>query len=352
MQKNSPLKKYKRASKIYNQIWLILIVVCIGVLIMQLISGNLKGNQLQIQQDYTDFNCKQTAEEDLEQLPNEPLETNLNLSLIDTKTELVQTAQLKNTIPQITKPKFSKAEELEDCITDKEEVVVVTLESETKVYPKSILAQHLLINDKLGEEPILVSYCVLCDSVKVYSRISEQETLVFGTTGLLYKNSDMFYDAKTESLWSQFTGQALVGEDIGSQLTSLPLKIMSFAKAKEEFADAEILNFDTGFKKNYKDESLQDFLNNDKIIAPVANNNPSISSKAHVLGFEINSQKYAIEIGKIQNSANFIIDSKLLEVKINQGEITLTYDENPINFTRSLWYVWFDFYPETRIVTI
>lgn len=352
MQKFVPLENYKRASKIYNQIWLILIVVGFGVFIMQLISGNLKSNQQQFEQDYADFACSQTGDQDLEQLPQEALKTDMELSIINNKQELVQTAQSKNSIPQISNPKFSSIEELQKCLTDNEEIVVLTVNSQTKLYPKRILAQHLLVNDELGEESVLVSYCVLCDSVKVYNRTYKQETLNFGTTGLLYKNNDMFYDDKTESLWSQYTGQALVGENFKGELSALPFRIMTFAKAREEFGDAKMLNFDTGFRKNYQDTSFNDFVSSDKIIAPIANRNPAILSKATIVGFEIDSQKYAIEVGKIENSANFTISSKPLMIEINQGEITLSYDGNPINFTKSFWYVWFDFYPETRIVGV
>jgi len=345
----TPFENYKRASKVYNHIWLIMIVVGFGVFIMQLISGNLKSNELQIANNFADFDCTQTADENLKQLPKEALKTDMDSTTVDIR-KLVQTAQTKNSIPQITDPKFSKIEELEKCLQDSDEIIVLTINSQTKLYPKKTLAQHLVINDKLDDKPILVSYCVLCDSVKIYERTHQNEVLTFGTTGLLYKNNDLFYDNKNESLWTQYSGQAIAGEYSGSELSPIAFRIISFSKAKAEFSDAEILNFDTGFRRDYKDTSFEDFANSDQIISPITNNSDKLPPKTVIIGFEIESQKFAIAIEEIEDSEEFEILSKPLLVNIDSEEITLEYDGDPVDFTKGFWYVWFDFYPDTKIL--
>lgn len=324
-------------------------MVGVGVLIMQLISGNLKSDKLQSFDSVRNFECAQTKDQELELLPKENLKTDMSLGVVDTK-ELVQTAQTKNSIPQITNPKFTTIEEIEKCLKDDDEVVVLTADNQSKLYPKPILAQHLVVNDTIGDKPVLISYCVLCDSVKVYERVSQGEVLTFGTTGLLYKNNDLFYDSKTESLWSQYSGEAIIGEYSKSKLSPLSFRIITLQKAKEEFSDSEILSFDTGFRKNYQDRSFLSFAKNSQIIGPITNQNDALSPKTKIIGFELDSQQFVINSEDITDRKEFTLQSKTFTTYLDESEITLLYNRNPINFTQSFWYVWFDFYPNTKIL--
>ncbi len=342
-------KNYNDIKTTYNQIWLILIVIGIGALIMQLISGNLKSNELQSFDNVNNFECTQTKDQELELLPKESLKTDMSLGIIDIE-KLVQTAQTKNSIPQITRPKFSTIQEIGKCLQDDDEVVVLTADNQSKLYPKPILAQHLVVNDMIGNTPVLVSYCVLCDSVKVYERVLQGEVLTFGTTGLLYKNNDLFYDNKTESLWSQYSGEAVIGEYSKSKLSPLSFRIITFQKAKEEFGDSEILSFDTGFRKNYQDRSFLSFAQNNQFIGPIENQNDEFSPKTKIIGFELDSQQFVINREEITDKKEFSFQSKTFTTYLDGDELTLLYNKNPINFTQSFWYVWFDFYPNTKIL--
>lgn len=345
-------KNYKNFSKIFNQIWIVLIVLAIGIFIMQLISGNLKSNESKLVEDYLSFPCKQTRENDLEKLPQETLKTNLNQSIINNKKELIQTSLIKNSIPQITNPKFSNIEELKDCLFPLDEIIIVSINSEVKLYPKKILNQHLIINDTVGNTPILISYCALCDAIRVYNRNSfdEADPLVFGTTGLLYKNNDVIYDYQTETLWSQYTGQAIIGKQVGKYLKVLPFSIGVFQDIKEEYPNEKVLNFDTGFRRNYLDNSFEEFKNNEKIIAPIANINPKIPLKTSIIGFKVDDQNYALVVNNDMKEQIYNINSKELKVIPGKTETLVLYEDTPIEFTKSFWYVWFDFFPDTIIL--
>lgn len=202
----------------------------------------------------------------------------------------------------------------------------------------------------IGNTPVLISYCVLCDSVKVYERVSQGEVLTFGTTGLLYKNNDLLYDKKTESLWSQYSGEAIMGEYSKSKLSPLSFRIITLQKAKEEFSDSEILSFDTGFRKNYKDRSFLSFAQNSQFIGPIENQSDKLSPKTKIIGFELDSQQLVINREEITDKKEFTLQSKTFTTYLDGDEITLLYNNNPINFTQSFWYVWFDFYPNTEIL--
>ena len=68
----------------------------------------------------------------------------------------------------------------------------------------------------------------------------------------MLRHSDMvIYDRETESLWQQFTGEALVGELVGTTLQTVPAQIVSFAQARADAPDALVLSRDTGHRRDY-----------------------------------------------------------------------------------------------------
>ena len=96
-----------------------------------------------------------------------------------------------------------------------------------------------------------MTYCPLCNSAIVFDRNFEGTVLRFGVSGLL-RNSDLvMWDDATESLWQQLTGEGLVGEFAGRQLTLLPSAITSFGDFKETYPTGRVLAQDQGFGFNY-----------------------------------------------------------------------------------------------------
>jgi hypothetical protein len=91
------------------------------------------------------------------------------------------------------------------------------------------------------------------------------------------------YDRQTESWWQQFTGEAIIGEMMGTLLTALPVRIESFERYKAraaEYAGATVLVPTRARMRNYGanpysryDRSTKPFLYNGALpenIAPLA----------------------------------------------------------------------------------
>jgi hypothetical protein len=75
--------------------------------------------------------------------------------------------------------------------------------------------------------------------------------LDFGTTGNL-RNSDLvMYDRQTYSWWQQFTGEAIVGDMIGTQLEVLPSQLVAWSDFKTANPDGEVLSRNTGYSRSY-----------------------------------------------------------------------------------------------------
>ena len=146
--------------------------------------------------------------------------------------EILSGGPPKDGIPALDGAEFYGVGE-DQLIADVEPIVTVELEGETpRAYPIRYLMWHEIVNDRIGDLPVTVTFCPLCNSALVFDgRLNGQE-LTFGVSGKL-RNSDMvMYDRQTESWWQQFSGDAIVGDLLGAELTQLPGWMESFAEFK------------------------------------------------------------------------------------------------------------------------
>lgn len=110
---------------------------------------------------------------------------------------------------------------------------------------------HEIVNDSLADKKITVTFCPLCNASIVFDRVLNGITYDFGTSGLL-RNSDLvMYDRQTDSLWQQFTGTAIVGDETTAVLKQLPSSIISFKDLYTNFKDAKVLSKNTGYIREY-----------------------------------------------------------------------------------------------------
>ncbi len=147
----------------------------------------------------------------------------------------------KDGIPPIDRPRFASIADVSRLYKGTEPVITVNVTGDAKAYPLGILMTHEIVNDKLGGKPITVTYCPLCNSAIVFDRNIDGKIYDFGVSGKL-RNSDLvMWDRQTQSWWQQFTGEGIVGEMTGTQLTMLPVRVESFDKFKGRFPDGQVL---------------------------------------------------------------------------------------------------------------
>jgi hypothetical protein len=154
--------------------------------------------------------------------------------------EILSGGPPKDGIPSIDNPVFKPVAEVGD-LTDKDPVIGLTIGSDARAYPLRILIWHEIVNDTVGGVPVTVTYCPLCNSAVVFDRRAGDLVLDFGTTGKL-RNSDLvMYDRQTESWWQQFTGEAIVGQLVGTELKLIPARLESFAEFKARHPKGKLL---------------------------------------------------------------------------------------------------------------
>jgi len=155
-------------------------------------------------------------------------------------------------IPPIDSPRFESIESADEWIEELEPVILLDYEGEIRAYPLQILTWHEIVNDEVAGDPIVITYCPLCNTALVFRRPTiDGEILTFGTSGNLRYSDLVMWDRQTESWWQQFTGEAIVGDLTGTKLESLPVAIISWVDFKSKHPDALVLSIETGFQRNY-----------------------------------------------------------------------------------------------------
>ncbi len=153
-------------------------------------------------------------------------------------------------IPPIDDPKFLKPSDV-GYLADDEPVLALEVDGEARAYPIQIMTWHEIVNDSVGGVPVTVSYCPLCNSAIGYDRRLGDRILDFGTSGSLYRSALVMYDRQTESLWSHFTGEAIVGTLVGESVEVIPVSVVAWSDWMEANPDGLVLSRDTGHTRSY-----------------------------------------------------------------------------------------------------
>ncbi|WP_419910471.1 DUF3179 domain-containing protein [Hoeflea sp.] len=190
-----------------------------------------------------------TAWSDPDQWEREGWSTDFSKHSIEFR-EIMSGGPPKDGIPSIDSPSFVAVSDVEDLV-DREPVMGLEINGDARAYPLRILMWHEIVNDTVGDMPVTVTYCPLCNAALVFDRRINGEADTFGTTGKL-RNSDLvMYDRRTESWWQQFTGEAIAGELTGSKLALVPSRLESWKNFRTRHPEGKVLVPNNPRMRNY-----------------------------------------------------------------------------------------------------
>lgn len=206
-------------------------------------------------------------------------------------------------IPSLHHPEFEILERASDWITPREPVITLEVGDEARIYPIQILIWHEVVNDVLGGEPVLVTFCPLCYTAIAFDRRVDGQVRDFGVSGLLRESDLVLYDYQTTTLWQQLTGDAIVGTDAGQRLRFLPAQLVAFEDARKQYPDALVLSRETGFSRSYGTNPYAgyDDIDSGTIFSTSFADDGRLPAKAQVLTFEIGGEAVAIPFDRLSN---------------------------------------------------
>lgn len=99
-------------------------------------------------------------------------------------------------------------------------VIGVVNEGVAKAYPIRFLGYHHFVYDSINGKNILVTYCTVCRTGRVFEPLVNGRPEKFRLVGMDHFNA-MLEDATTKSWWRQSTGEAIAGTLKGTKLAEV-----------------------------------------------------------------------------------------------------------------------------------
>ncbi len=147
-------------------------------------------------------------------------------------------------IPEIVEPKFETVLQADKWLGDGDLVLSVYGNGILKAYPLRVMAWHQVLNDYLGDTPVVVIYSPFTGAGVAFIRPGLQgEPLEFRVSGRLYNADVLLYDRQTGTLWQGFTGEPLAGPLVGlfGPLQQLPSVIVPWGEWKRAHPGGQVL---------------------------------------------------------------------------------------------------------------
>lgn len=135
-------------------------------------------------------------------------------------------------------------------------VIAIELNGEAKAYPVQLIGYHHQVRDKVGGKEVMVTYCTVCRTGRVYEPIVQGKLEDFRLVGMDHFNA-LFEDATTKSWWRQATGEAVTGPLRGKKLNEIPCRQMTLEAWLNLHPGSGILQPDKKFQLEY--EHLADY---------------------------------------------------------------------------------------------
>ncbi len=262
----------------------------------------------------------------------------------------------KDGIPSIDNPNFvSGAKAEEDFLNDKDRVLGLFLRGRAKAYPIRILNWHEIVNDRIGDKNIVVTFCPLCGTGMVFDSNINGKPMSFGVSGLLYQSDMLLYDRETESLWSQIKSSSVAGNLTGTRLKLLSSTQTTWKDWKKKHPDTLVLSTKTGFRRNYEKDPYQGYYSSPDLMFEVNQKKNWYHPKEQVIGIEVGktSKVYPFsELSKVSVPFTDVVGGITLKVFYDADTQTASiYDLKGRQYPSVVgyWFAWYAFHPETEV---
>lgn len=261
----------------------------------------------------------------------------------------------KDGIPSIDAPQFVSGKK-QTFLEGEDYVIGITHDSIAKAYPLRIMSYHEVVNDSIGNLPIIVTYSPLCNSGIAYESKIEARYFTYGVSGKLYNNNTLLYDRQTNSLWLQLTGEAVSGSCQGEKLNMLPTEVTTWAEWSKKHPSTKVLSTNTGHCRNYEKMAYADYFMSKDLMFPVRNRNRLIPPKTKVIGFEIDGKIKAYPLFVLPDSKTKVIQEEIEGTTVqihndrsSESAYVTDADGNMLPAVSTYWFAWYAFHPDTEL---
>jgi hypothetical protein len=265
--------------------------------------------------------------------------------------QIVLGGPAKGAIEAIDAPRFATLEQARWVLAESP-VLGLARGGEAHVYPVHVIERHQVVNDVIAGAPVVVTYDPLAGSPAVYERSVDGRTLDFGVAGLLYNSNFLLYDRATESLWSQFRGDAVAGELAGARLARIPIRQEPLATFVERHPGALVLE-PPSERIDYRYSPFTTYWVENRIPSRVDAVDPRFHAKEVVLGVSRDGKSRAY-LGSLVTAAGGRVDDEFagrkLHIEYSSERAVFRYDApEDVLVQEAYWFAWKAFHPDTEV---
>lgn len=176
-------------------------------------------------------------------------------------------------------------------------VIGVEANGEAKAYPIQYIGYHHQVRDVLGGKPIMVTYCTVCRTGRVFEPAVDGKPEVFRLVGMDHFNA-MFEDGETGSWWRQANGEAIAGPLKGKMLTELPSTQTSLGQWLKLHPDSKVMQPDPVYQAKY--DSMSRYESGRGKSALTRTDSLSWKDKSWVVGIEVRAAAKAFDWNRLK----------------------------------------------------
>jgi hypothetical protein len=176
-------------------------------------------------------------------------------------------------------------------------ILGISLNGESKAYPIQFLGYHHQVRDSIAGKPIMVTYCTVCRTGRVFEPLIEGKPEEFRLVGMDHFNA-MFEDKSTGSWWRQVSGKAVTGPLKGKALPEVPSIQTTLEKWIELYPNTLIMQADEKFREKY--EGMSKYESGSSKSKLTLRDTGSWKDKSWVIGVESGSESKAYDWNHLQ----------------------------------------------------
>jgi hypothetical protein len=269
----------------------------------------------------------------------------------------------------------------ENTLNDSSIVVAVSNKGESKAYPVRYIQYHHQVRDSIGGKPIMVTYCNVCRTGRVFEPLVNGKVEKFRLVGMDHFNA-MFEDQTTKSWWRQATGEAVTGSLKGNSLPEVESTQLTLNRFFSLYPFGKVMLAEERSKESY--DTLGRFEKGRSTSSLTRTDSLSWKDKSWVLGIQIDGKAKAydwielkerkilndqlgdtpIVIALASDEQSFVAfvreDNETFALKNDSlitanaqfdfaGRTTAGNDLRPVKVYQEFWHSWKEFHPNTEI---
>ena len=176
-------------------------------------------------------------------------------------------------------------------------VVGVALNGDARAYPLQFIGYHHQVRDTVGGQPVLVTYCTVCRTGRVFSPVVDGQAETFRLVGMDHFNA-MLEDRTTGSWWRQANGEAITGARKGEILSELPWLQLTLKEWLALHPGSLVMQGDPAFADEYsKDYAFERGTSRKKL---TGTDTASWRDKSWVVGLTVNRRSKAYDWNRLE----------------------------------------------------